>query len=214
MMPLLSRKPVRCLSIALMIGFFSLPVTLPFPVLIAAGLALIWTFLEAGSLAPIGLGRHRLSSTLAWGVGIFVAVSLFGEIVQPTIERLLGIKVDYSGYGALAGNAGAALSLLAYALTSAAIGEEILARGFLLHQLTGTLGSRTGARWAAIALGAILFGLAHWMQGPVGVISTGLVGAIFGWAWFRTGRNLLALILAHALTDTFGIAMLYFGRYA
>jgi uncharacterized protein len=54
--------------------------------------------------------------------------------------------------------------------------------------------------------------LAHIIQGPVGVISTGVVGMIFGWGWFRSGRNLWALILGHALVDTYGIAMMFFGR--
>lgn len=214
MIPLLQRTPVRCLSIALMIGFLFLPVPAFYRVLVVAGLALIWTLLEAGSLGPLGLRRHRLSSTLIWAFGIFVAGSGLGEILQPLIEYVLGIKIDYSGYGALAGNAAAALSLLTYAMTSAAIGEEVLFRGFLLHQLTAILGSGDRARWVSIAVGAILFGLAHWPQGPVGVIISGLGGVLFGWAWFRSDRNLWALILAHALTDASGIAMMYFGRYA
>lgn len=169
---------------------------------------------EARNLKPIGFGRHRLKSTLVWGIGIAVAVTAFGEVVQPLIEQLLGMRSDYSGYGALAGNAKAALQLFAFALASAAIGEEILFRGFLLHQLTAILGCGNGARWASIVAGGAIFGVAHLIQGPLGVLNTAIVGVIFGWAWFRSGRNLWALILAHALIDSYGIGMLYLGRYA
>jgi membrane protease YdiL (CAAX protease family) len=141
-------------------------------------------------------------------------VTIVGEVLQPTIERLLGIRTDYSGYGALAGNAEAALRLLGFALVSAAVGEEILFRGFLLHQFTGILGSGRRAQWVSIVTSSVIFGLAHLIQGPSGVLSTCVIGLIFGWAWFRSGRNLWATILAHALVDTCGIAMLYFGRYA
>lgn len=47
-----------------------------------------------------------------------------------------------------------------------------------------------------------------------GVVTTGIVGLILAWAWFRSGRNLWALIIAHAIMDSYSIAMLYFGLYA
>ncbi|MBB4858729.1 membrane protease YdiL (CAAX protease family) [Novosphingobium chloroacetimidivorans] len=211
---LLERPLSRCMVIMLFLGLLVLPASIPFRVVLLAGGALVWTWLEARNLKPIGLGRKRPGLTLLWGVGIAVAVTAFGEIVQPVIERAFGMQSDYSGYGALAGNAEAALRLLAFALVSAAIGEEILFRGFLLHQLSGVLGDGSAARWITIVTGGVIFGLAHAIQGPLGVLNTGLVGIIFGWAWFRSGRNLWALILAHALVDTYGIGMLYLGRYA
>jgi membrane protease YdiL (CAAX protease family) len=51
-------------------------------------------------------------------------------------------------------------------------------------------------------------------KGTVGIITTGIVGAVYAVAYLRNGRNLWALMLAHACTDSYGIAMLYFGRYA
>lgn len=209
------RHPLtRCLAIVLCLGFLVLPVSIPFRVVMLACAALAWTFLEAGKLKPLGLGRHNPGLTLLWGVGIAITVTVVGEIVQPLIEQLLGMRSDYSGYGALAGNAEAALRLLAFALVSAAIAEEILFRGFLLHQMSAILGTGNAARWATIVVGGAVFGLSHFIQGPIGVLNTGFVGMIFGWAWFRSGRNLWALMLAHALIDTYGIGMLYLGRFA
>lgn len=204
---------VRLFALIAVLALVFIPSAIPFRIVLVAVLSCVWIFCEAGTLAPMGLGRQSLLSTFAWAVGLATTVLLLGEVMQPAIEWLLGIQTDYSGYGALAGNADAAMRLLGYALISAAIGEELLFRGFLLHQLTAVLGSGTRARWTSLAIGALIFGLAHYVQGPSGMLSTGVIGFIFGWAWFRSDRNLWAVMLAHALVDTCGIAMLYFGRY-
>jgi uncharacterized protein len=202
---------VRCLSISLLFGLLFIPVRIPLRVIVIAGVAILWTLLEARSLAPLGLRWHSVRSTLIWALGITVALALLAELVMPLIEHALGMQRDFSGYGALEGNAGAALRLLAYALTSAAIGEEVLFRGFLLHQLEELLGETTIARWTAIAASGTAFGIAHFIQGPFGMVTTGVYGMFFAWAWFRSGRNLWALIVAHALIDTIGIGRQYLG---
>jgi uncharacterized protein len=208
---LLNRRSIRLLITTVLFGLLVLPVTIPFRVLMLAGAALVLIVLEAGSLRPLGFSRPRWPSTLLWSIGPPLAVIVLGTIIQPQIERLLGIRSDLSAYGALEGNEAVALQLLAFALTSAAFGEEILFRGFLLHQLTAILGEGDRQRWVAIVISGLAFGLAHWVQGLLGVVTTGLVGLLFAWAWFRSGRNLWALILAHALLDTYSIALLYFG---
>lgn len=210
-MPDLGKSPIRIVAIVIIFGTLFAPFPIPFRVILLSAAALIWTYLEARTLAPIGLVRHGLRPTLAWAVILAVGVTAFGQVTEPAINWLFGVHSDLSGYGALKGNAGLAFKLLIYALTSASIGEEILFRGFLLHQLTALFGSSARTRWAIIASSSVLFGLAHYMQGPVGIVSTGLVGFVLAWAWFRSGRNLWALILAHALIDSFGIAMLYLG---
>lgn len=209
----LHNRMVRGFALLLFFGFLFVPSPIPFRVVIIALAALVWTFLETREFKPIGLSRRRLGSTLIWGVATAVAVAAIGLVVLPLIERLTGMRSDLSVYVALVGNIKAALQLFAFMLVSAAIGEEILFRGFLLNQLTLMFGSGAVARGFAIVLGGVVFGAAHAVQGPVGMLSTGIVGMIFGWAWFRSGRNLWAMILAHALVDSYSIGMLYFGFY-
>jgi membrane protease YdiL (CAAX protease family) len=211
MKALLNRTSMRVLVTVIIFGLLVVPIPIPLRVLVLACSALIWTFLEAGSINPLGFSRHPPRSTLIWGVGIAIVMIAIATFIQPQIERLLGIRSDLSSYRALAGNASTALKLLGFALTSAAFGEEVLFRGLLLHQITAIFGSSNAVRRVAIATSASTFGLAHYIQGPLGIVTTGAVGLVFAWAWFRSGRNLWALILAHALIDTHGIAMLYFG---
>ncbi|MEO1078748.1 MAG: type II CAAX endopeptidase family protein [Pseudomonadota bacterium] len=89
---------------------------------------------------------------------------------------------------------------------SAAIGEELLVRGFLQHRLTGMTGRGTG-----VALQALIFAAAHFYQGLSGVIMVFVIGLVFGLVYQRS-RNLLPLFLAHGLIDTFSITAIYLGR--
>lgn len=213
-MNLMHRTPIRLLAIALLPILLFSPIGIPLRVVVLACAAVIWTLVEARSLSPLGLGRHPLIPTLVWGVGLAVVLTIVGEVADPLIELLTNAKPDYSGYGALAGNASAVLQMLVFAWISAAICEEILFRGFLLHQITAILGTGAKARWTAIVGSGVLFGIGHMIQGPLGIVNTGFVGMVFAWAWFRSGRNLWALMLAHGLTDTYGLTMLYLGRLA
>jgi membrane protease YdiL (CAAX protease family) len=85
----------------------------------------------------------------------------------------------------------------AVALT-AGICEEVVFRGFGMAY----------TRWAwpgastteIIVVTSVVFGIAHAYQGPVGVVATGLVGAVLGWVVVATG-SLLPAMLIHALVD-------------
>jgi len=202
---------IRFAAVAVLFGLLLSPLSIPYRVLVFCVIALIWTAFENRSLSPLGLRRHSLKPTVAWAICVAVGVIVCGHALDGLLNWLLDVHPDLSGYGALKGNAEVALQLLGYALVSAAIGEEILFRGFLLHQLTEVFGSSQRARWSIILVSSVLFGLAHSIQGATGIVTTGFVGLVFSWAWFRSNRNLWALMTAHALVDSFGIGMLYLG---
>jgi uncharacterized protein len=85
---------------------------------------------------------------------------------------------------------------------SAAFGEELVTRGFLLDRIAKVIGSPgTPALLAAIVLQAALFGAFHLYQGIGGALLTGAVGLLIGLIWLWGGRNLWACILLHGLVD-------------
>jgi membrane protease YdiL (CAAX protease family) len=85
---------------------------------------------------------------------------------------------------------------------SAAFGEELLARGFILNRIGQVIGSsRTPAIFAAVVLQAVIFGLFHIHQGIGGVLMTGAAGLIIGLIWLVGGRNLWPCFLLHGLID-------------
>ena len=63
-----------------------------------------------------------------------------------------------------------------------------------------------------VVLSAAVFGAAHLYQGPSGMLSTGLMGFLFGLLYLSTGRRLIACMLAHATIDILGITELYVGH--
>ena len=190
---------------------------LPFPWRqpVVALIAIVLVLLTREPLAAIGF-RWPVSirSTIGWAlVAVVVACGVITPFVEPFLNRVTGTPVDYSGYGELTGNLPAAMQLIAFAWLSAAIGEEIIFRGFLLHQTTALFGSSRAAAAGGVVLGATLFGLSHNAQGLVGMILTGLAGLLTGIVFLASHRNIWAIILAHGLIDVWGVLTLYFGWY-
>jgi membrane protease YdiL (CAAX protease family) len=62
-----------------------------------------------------------------------------------------------------------------------------------------------------VAVQAILFGLAHFYQGPAGMILVFLVGLVMGALFIAARRNLWVVILAHGFFDTLGTIAIFFG---
>lgn len=101
------------------------------------------------------------------------------------------------------------LTIMAIAWTSAAIGEELLFRGFLMNRLHDVFGSSKSAWVGALLVQTVLFGLAHYYQGLFGIILTGIVGFVFGAFYLLDKRNLVPLIAAHGLVDTISLTQFY-----
>ena len=57
------------------------------------------------------------------------------------------------------------------------------------------------------------FGLAHADQGTAGVIENTLNGAMLGGLYLAAGRNLIAPVVAHGVTDTVDVSLMFAGRY-
>ena len=91
---------------------------------------------------------------------------------------------------------------VAVAWGSAAFGEELLARGFLLDRAAKVLGSTgTPALLAAIVVQAAIFGAFHLYQGIGGMLITGAAGLVLGLVWLGGGRNLWACIVLHGIVN-------------
>jgi membrane protease YdiL (CAAX protease family) len=83
----------------------------------------------------------------------------------------------------------------------AGLGEEALFRGVVQTALLAHLPA-----WAAVAMTAAAFGLAHALTVTYAVLA-GLVGGYLGWLHVASG-NLLVPVLAHALYDFVALRLL------
>jgi membrane protease YdiL (CAAX protease family) len=118
---------------------------------------------------------------------------------------VFGIENAFLAQARSGPRAGAALIPL-FLVTSMTTGysEELFFRSYLLGRL-----EQVGLRpiWAAIS-SAVLFGLGHGYQGPVGLVSGSLLGLYFSWRWFDS-KNLHEIAIGHGLFDAavFAIAL-------
>jgi uncharacterized protein len=114
-------------------------------------------------------------------------------------------------FNELAHNWKFALRNLAIVWIFAGLGEELSYRGYLLNR-AADLGSRSKLAYvAAMLFVAVLFGFGHFYKGPAGVLDSTYSGVVLGGVYLLSGRNLWATILAHGLSDTFAIIVVFMG---
>ena len=104
-----------------------------------------------------------------------------------------------------------ALKALLIVWTFAAFGEELSYRGYLLTRAADVLGRTNAAYFVSILVVAVLFGFGHYYKGLAGVVDSTYSGLVLGGAYLLSGRNLWAPILAHGISDTFAVAVLFSG---
>ena len=133
---------------------------------------------------------------------ITIAVT-FNFIIQPLFP-----------HGANEINHGSALSfnemlfqLIVIGIGAAAIGEEMLMRGFLLNNLNEIFGRNVFGTVGAILVQAFLFAILH--SGIQGMVSAGVIGVILGIFYILSGRNLIVVMAAHAVPDILSIISSY-----
>ena len=162
---------------------------------------------QIGLSKPPSLGR-----TLLEVVALYALVLIGMLLIVEPLARALGWRpLDLTVFANLRGDALALAKMILIAWTTAAIGEELLFRGFLLARLEQLLGNRRISIALAVVLQAALFGVAHAYLGPRGIASAALVGLIYGTWFMLRGRHLWPLIVAHGLTDTVSLFAIYAG---
>ena len=164
------------------------------------------------------LGLRRPDSwlkTLGWTAGAmalsFAGAALLGTLIQVTTDWP-PLDTAYLR-DAIEGDALAYLLFIVLVVWgSAAFGEELFARGFVLDRMQILFGGWRGAQVAAIVGQAALFGIFHAQQGPTGIVITFYVGLVLAGIWLASGRNLWAPILAHGLMDTISLTLMFAGQ--
>jgi len=178
---------------------------------------LAWVSLRLRGLRwrDVGLaGVRRWGPVLAAGVLAGVGIELLELfITQPLLVRIIGKMPDLSALHGLRGNAEYLLLGLLLSWTLAAFGEETVYRGYLMNRVAGR-GNNSRAAWiASLVLVNLLFGYSHLGQGITGQIENAIDGLLLGLLYLGCGRNLWAPIIAHGITDTVDILLLFMGKY-
>ncbi len=152
-------------------------------------------------------GWQHLVRTLLLSIVVLVfsaAAFLVGSVFMQASSN-----ADMSGYDYFKGNLPMFLLSLAGVYIVSSFGEEVVYRGFLINRIA-EIGNRSKPMWfIAIIISSVIFGLAHFQWGLMGIVQTSFTGLALSTAYILTKRNLLVLILAHVYLDTILLLPLY-----
>jgi uncharacterized protein len=178
---------------------------------------LAWLSLRLRNLRWKDVGLKRSENwvkTILIGISAGIAIEILELFVtQPLLVRLNGKMPDLSQFQILRHNPKMLLIGLALTWTLAAFGEEMVYRGYLMNRIAG-IGTNSRLAWTiSLILANVLFGAAHLGQGITGIMENTIDGILLGVLYLRENCSLAAPIIAHGVTDTLDLLLLFLGRY-
>lgn len=187
-----------------------------FQMAVAALLILIASAIEykKGFLKSLGFQRKKsnrknlLIIAPLFGIGFFL---FYYYMMMPSVVYLTGEPMDFSAFEPYKGNLSAMISLFIYMWVSAAFGEEIVFRGYLMQQFTKFFGSSKLSLVINILLLGVLFGSMHAYQGISGQILSGITGMILAVIFHVRKNDLWFNIILHGFIDITALAFIYYG---
>ncbi len=175
-----------------------------------------WVLKRRGSSwREIGLAKpSSVLKTIIYGILAFISAVFLITFVEISILNIPGLNLappDISRFDVLEGNLIFLIFALAGAWTTIAFGEELFFRAFLVTRLTMVFSSIKFSRALAILFSGVVFGLAHFAEGPVGIASNGAFGILFSWIYLRSKQNLWITLIAHGLLNTIRFVLIFYG---
>ncbi len=139
------------------------------------------------------------------------ALELF--LTQPLLARWLGKMPDLSDFESVVGNLKLTVIYLLLAWILAAFGEELVYRAYLMNRMAGVFRGTRSAWVVSLVVISVVFGCSHIGQGATGMAENIWNGLLLGALYLACGRNLAVPIIAHGITDTADILLMYWGKY-
>ena len=184
--------------------------------LLATIVVIIGSYVEYGKKAFKSLGLEAFKSNLKPMLvqapvvaGVLFSVYVF--LLIPGVTNITGQAIDLTAFEELKGNLPATLFMLAFVWVSAAFGEEIIWRGYLMRQFVKFFGDGSIALTINILLFGVLFGFCHAYQGITGQILSGIIGMVLAYIFYKRSYNLWLNIAIHGFFDTVAIILFYIG---
>jgi membrane protease YdiL (CAAX protease family) len=167
------------------------------------------------SIKYLGLFKPKnwlITILIGLGMGIFIQV--FGIYVLSPIKEWIGIAQEIpASYAAIEGNNSKLIIYLVVAWTTAGFGEELIYRSFFLGQFVSVFENLKNKWVLSLIISSIIFGFLHFNNGIDAIIGTTVNGFIIGLVYLKTGRNIWAAYVTHAVANTVGFLIIYSGLY-
>lgn len=166
--------------------------------LVSLVLYFIWRNRE--SITAIGWTVKHTRRELVLGAILFVPV-YFGAVFLERALQTAGFSVPPMPQPSFLSAQSTVQFLLAFVLVVVvALAEETIFRGYLMLRFR----SITASPAAAVVLSSFIFSLGHGYEGSAGVITVGVLGAVFAVVYLWRG-SLVAPITMHFLQDFIGL---------
>ena len=178
-------------------------------------LFLLWVVTRLRGASWKDYGGSRPASwlrTMLSGVGLSIIMIVAIVILQELLSLAIpdAAPPDMSRFDALHGNLPNLLVNVVVLWITAGFIEELIWRGYLINRLTHIFGQSRMAWVIVLFCSAALFGVAHFYQGPSGILLTGTTGLLIGAAFLLVRRNLWPLVIAHGLINTISFVDMFF----
>jgi membrane protease YdiL (CAAX protease family) len=193
--------------VELIVAIIVIALDLLIPTLVLLAVCAITTLARRQGIRSLGFKRPARPLRMALIVLVLVigwSVLQLG-LIMPVLNHLTGTTQDLSEYEDLKGTVASLAFLLLASWTLAALGEEIVYRGYLQARTREMIGRGMIGIASAVVLTSVLFGLAHTEQGVIGVAVTTLDAIFFSLVKLRFDDNLWASVLAHGFNNTIGL---------
>jgi len=182
-------------------------------------LFIVWVSAFGVNLPRVGLNFRRLvlegrfNPVLHIPIGATAAILIVlqGEILAPFWASLFEVSRDLSRFTDATQTLSGLVLVLIFSWLFAALGEEIAFRGILMRGLTQAFGGGKTSALIVLVVQALVFGLVHAYQGPVGIASASISGIIFGSAVLVSKGNLWSAIFAHGFANSYGFINMWLG---
>ena len=168
-----------------------------------------WNWRGIGLARPASWGRTALQAVGATLVTLIIFFAL--QMIVFMVAGPAGPASDQSEYNPISGNLPLLLGMLGVSWTFVAFGEEMIFRAFFTSAMARPFRQTRVTMALAVVGSSVVFGLAHFAWGWMGVLETTLFGLVLGTAYIRSGRNLWVTIIAHGLANTMKFLLLYSG---
>ncbi|RMZ61157.1 CPBP family intramembrane metalloprotease [Chryseobacterium nematophagum] len=205
---LLNNKWIALLLLVIVFSLIYNPYTkFPYTFCIIIIVILFFTYLQDGNLKNLNFRKIRLLEIQRIIICYFILELSMDFIFQPLVSKIFNEPADYSSFKVIEGNPQKYFKWLFNMWISAAIGEELLFRGFAFLQLRKLCKDKN---ILIVLLSAVMFSLPHLYQGVSGLVMTFLFGLAFGLIYLKF-QNIWINIIVHGLIDTVFLTLSYYG---
>lgn len=203
-----NNKWIAILFLVIAMALIKNPFTkFPFTFIFIILFVLVTIFFQDGNLKDLNFKKVELREFKIIILAYVILELLMDFVIQPAVSFVCNEPADYSSFKIIEGNNALYFKWLFNMWVSAAIGEELLFRGYVFSQLKRIIGNK---KIVIIIISAILFSVPHLYQGLSGLVMTFLFGIFFAMLYNKY-QNIWINIIVHGLIDTLFLTLSYLG---